>query len=186
MLPVVIGVGAVVIGGVVAWLSEEERQRKQQEEERQRRQQEEERQRRQQERQRKQQEQEKRLLDSGIYKVDTMTGKEFEDFLDVCFRKLGYNVSLTPNTQDYGGDLILYKDGIKTVVQAKRKKSSVSISAVQEVVSAIKHYKADEGMVITNNYFTTNAYNLARSNDIKLWDRKKLVEFMLRAKNASR
>lgn len=172
MLPVVIGVGIAVVGGVVGWLSEEERQRKQQQEE--------------EERQRKQREEEKRLLDSGIYEVDTMNGKDFEKFLDVCFRKLGHNVSLTSDTQDYGADLILYKDGVKTVVQAKRRKTSVSISAVQEVVSAIKHYKADQGMVITNNCFTANAYNLARSNDIELWDRKKLVEFMLRAKNASR
>lgn len=91
---------------------------------------------------------------------------------------------MTSDTQDYGANLILHKDCKKTVVQAKRKKNSVSLSAVQEVASAIKQYKADKGMVITNNSFTANAYNLAYSNDIKLWDRKKLVEFMLRAKNA--
>lgn len=125
----------------------------------------------------------KRLLHSGILEVDAMTGKEFEIFLDVHFEKLGYNVTLTQDSQDYGADLILYKDGSKTVVQAKRSKRPVGIKAVQEVAGAVRHYKGNKGRVITNNRFTENAYNLAKSNDVELWDRKKLIEFILIAKN---
>lgn len=167
MWPVIAGI-AVVGGAIISELIEQEILRE--EEERQRK---------------AAAEEEKRLLNSGIYEVDSMTGKEFEKVLDVCFRKLGYGVRLTSDSQDYGADLIVYKDGLKTVVQAKRKKNPVGINAVQEVVSAIRHYKADKAMVITNNYFTTNAYNLARSNEIELWDRKRLSEFMLRAKNSN-
>jgi HJR/Mrr/RecB family endonuclease len=76
-------------------------------------------------------EEKKRLLDSGILEVDEMTGKEFERFLDVHFRNFGYGVTLTQDSQDYGADLILYKDGSKTVVQAKRSKNPVGIKAVQ-------------------------------------------------------
>lgn len=123
-------------------------------------------------------EKEKRLLDSRMYEVDVMTGKEFEKFLYLCFKKLDYSVKLTSDTRDYGADLIVYIDGIKIVVQAKRQERSVGINAVQEVVSAIKHYTADKGMVITNSYFTKSAYCLARSNEIELWDRKKLSNFM--------
>lgn len=131
----------------------------------------------------KEEESRKLLLDSGILEVDAMTGKEFETFLDVHFHKLGYNVTLTQDSQDYGADLILYKDGFKTVVQAKRSKNPVGIKAVQEVVGAVRHYKGNKGRVITNNRFTENAYNLAKSNDVELWDRKKLIEFILTAKN---
>ena len=55
----------------------------------------------------KEEESRKRLLDSGILEVDTMTGKEFEKFLAVHFEKLGYSVSLTQDSQDYGADLIV-------------------------------------------------------------------------------
>lgn len=127
-------------------------------------------------------EENKRLLESGILEVDEMTGKEFERFLDVHFRKLGYSVSLTQDTQDYGADLILYKDGYKTVVQAKRSKNPVGIKAVQEVAGAVRHYKGNKARVITNNRFTENAYNLADSNEVELWDRKQLIEFILIAK----
>jgi HJR/Mrr/RecB family endonuclease len=125
----------------------------------------------------------KRLLDSGILEVDSMTGKEFEKFLDLHFSKFGYTVSLTQDSQDYGADLILYKDGSKTVVQAKRSKNPVGIKAVQEVAGAVRHYKGNKGRVITNNRFTENAYNLAKSNEVELWDRNKLIEFILVAKN---
>jgi restriction system protein len=68
-------------------------------------------------------------------------------------------------------------------VQAKRYKNPVSVKAVQEIASAVKYYNADKAMVITNNRFTENAYHLAHSNSVELWDRKKLIEFMLHAKN---
>ena len=131
----------------------------------------------------KEEEEKKRLLDSGILEVDEMTGKEFESFLYFNFVNCGYNVSLTQDSQDYGADLILYKDGSQTVVQAKRSKNPVGIKAVQEVAGAVRHYKGNKGRVITNNRFTENAYNLAKSNDVELWDRKKLIEFILLAKN---
>lgn len=135
------------------------------------------------ERKRLEEEENKRLLDSGILEVDEMTGKEFERFLDIHFRKFGYSVSLTQDTQDYGADLILYTDDSKTVVQAKRSKNPVGIKAVQEVAGAVRHYNGNKGIVITNNRFTENAYNLAESNDVELWDRKRLIEFILLAKN---
>ncbi|MEG3908634.1 restriction endonuclease [Microcoleus sp. w1-18aA5] len=130
----------------------------------------------------KEEESRKRLLDSGILEVDEMTGKEFENFLYLYFINFGYSVKLTQDSQDYGADLILYKDGSKTVVQAKRSKNPVGIKAVQEVAGAVKHYNGNKGRVITNNRFTENAYNLAESNDIELWDRKRLIEFILTAK----
>ncbi|MEP6518307.1 restriction endonuclease [Microcoleus vaginatus] len=131
----------------------------------------------------KEEEEKKRLLDSGIMEVDEMTGKEFEKFLEVHFINFGCTVTLTQDSQDYGADLILYKNGLKTVVQAKRSKNPVGIKAVQEVAGAVRHYKGNKGLVITNNRFTENACKLAKSNEVELWDRKKLIEFILTAKN---
>ncbi|NQE34747.1 restriction endonuclease [Microcoleus asticus] len=131
----------------------------------------------------KEEEEKKRLLDSGILEVDEMTGKEFEKFLEVHFINFGYTVTLTQDSQDYGADLILYKNGLKTVVQAKRSKNPVGIKAVQEVAGAVRHYKGNKGLVITNNRFTENACKLAKSNEVELWDRKKIIEFILTAKN---
>lgn len=54
-----------------------------------------------------QEKEEERAPSSGIYEVDSMTGRQFEEFLSIYFRKVGYDVTLTLQTQDYGADLIL-------------------------------------------------------------------------------
>ena len=71
--------------------------------------------------------------------------------------------------------MILIKDNIKTVVQAKRYNSSVGNKAVQEVIGAMGYYKATRGMVITNSFFTSNAITLANANGIELWNRNTLI-----------
>lgn len=119
-----------------------------------------------------------KLLYSGINIVDTMSGEKFEEFLLLHFQAQGYKGYQTPSTEDYGADLVLEKDGRKIVIQAKRWKQTVGIEAVQQVNGAIKYYNADKGMVITNSYFSENAYELAKSNGIELWDRTKLIELM--------
>lgn len=111
----------------------------------------------------------------SINDIDIMTGHEFERFLKILFTRLGYRVELTKQTGDQGADLILNKFNIKYAVQAKRYLSSVGNSAIQEVVSAMKYYQCDKGLVITNSYFTRSAIELALKCNIELWDRNTLV-----------
>ena len=120
-----------------------------------------------------------RLNRSGLSEADRMSGESFERFLQVKLKRAGYRARLTPRAEDYGADLIVEKDGLKTVIQAKRYASRVGIEAVQQVIGAVGHYGADSGMVITNSYFTPNAKALARSNQVELWDRDRLLRFLL-------
>ncbi|MDY6782816.1 MAG: restriction endonuclease [Cyanobacteriota bacterium] len=122
-------------------------------------------------------------LDKSIERISAMKGEEFEEFLSLCFGKLGYSVQDTPKTNDFGADLILTKSGIKTIVQAKRYKSTVGSKAVQEVVSAVQYYGADGGIVVTNSTFTPSAYQLASRTKTELWDKEKLIDLITQAKN---
>lgn len=97
-----------------------------------------------------------------------VTGREFEEFLETLYKELGYIVTLTPESNDQGADLVIEKNNIKTVVQAKFYSNSVGNSSVQQVVGAIKYYNADQGMVVTNSVFTRSARELAKANGIKL------------------
>ena len=103
-----------------------------------------------------------------------MTGEEFENLLKAHFEDIGYKVELTPKSNDYGADLVLKDNREKIVVQAKRYKNKVGNKAVQEIVSAKPFYSADKAMVVTNSFYTKNATNLARANDVILWNRKDL------------
>ncbi|MCF7908541.1 MAG: restriction endonuclease [Candidatus Omnitrophica bacterium] len=113
-----------------------------------------------------------------IYDLDSATGYEFENFLNILFKKMGYKVENTKLSGDQGADLVVEKFGEKIVVQAKRYNNKVTNRGVQEVVAAIKHYKADKGMVITTNEFTRSAIKLASSNNIKLIDRGELSKLI--------
>ena len=124
-----------------------------------------------------------RYLNSGLNVVDKMSGEEFETFLKAHYEKHGFKVDKTPKSNDYGADLILKKDSLKIVLQAKRWNSRVGIEAIQQIVAAINYYNADKGIVVTNNYFTKNAYELALKNNIELYDRNKLIKIMISSKD---
>ncbi len=107
--------------------------------------------------------------------IDNMSGVEFESYLCSFYKAQGYSAKMTRASGDYGADLLLIKNGRKIVVQAKNSKSKVSISAVQEVIGARGHYSADEAWVVTNNYYTKPAQELAASNRVILIDRDALA-----------
>lgn len=111
-----------------------------------------------------------------------MPGKQFEEYLADLFQRRGYKVRLTRETGDFGADLILEKDGERTVVQAKRYNKSVGIKAVQEAFSAIPHYKAESAWVVSNSEFTKAAIELATSNNVKLIGRDDLISLVLNTK----
>ena len=108
--------------------------------------------------------------------LDFMTGVEFERYLGEEFSKIGYAVNYTKASGDQGIDLILTKNNQKTGVQAKCYSQKVSNSAVQEAVAGKSYYHLDRVIVITNNYFTQGAKELASSNNVILWDRDVLKE----------
>lgn len=125
----------------------------------------------------------KKIKDSGIQEVDQMSGWEFEKFLEGLFQKRGYQVEHVGNRRgDYGGDLVLEKDGIRILVQAKRYSKKVDIKAIQEVVAAKRKYNCQRTMVVTNSYLTQPAWDLGVANHVTMWTRKKLIEEILRNK----
>lgn len=120
----------------------------------------------------------RKYLKYSFSQLNSLSGEEFEMFLKAHFIKLGYRVSLTPKSGDFGADLILKKNGEKIIVQAKRYKNSVGISAVQEVIGAKAYYKGNKALVVTNSYFTPAAKELAGKTGVILWDGKILSSVM--------
>jgi restriction system protein len=121
-----------------------------------------------------------KLRKSGIHEIDSMDGIQFEYYLKELFQSFGYNAQVTKSSGDFGADLILRKNGKKIVVQAKRYSNNVGIKAVQEISAAIKYYNAHEGWVVSNSFFTKAAVELATTVDVRLIDRNKLIDSILR------
>jgi restriction system protein len=117
----------------------------------------------------------RRLAKSGISEIDRMDGLTFERRMSLLFKAAGFSVELTRARGDYGADLVLERNGVKTVVQAKRWTKRVGVKAVQEAVAAKAMYGCTEAMVVTNSTFTNQACELARVNGVELWARERLV-----------
>jgi restriction system protein len=130
-----------------------------------------------------------KLKKSGIFEIDKMSGEEFEERLKILFTNLGYKAERTSGGKvkpDYGVDLIIQKDGIRTAVQAKcYKKESVGESAIQAVFAGKQWYYCTESMVVTNSKFTKMAWKLAKADNVKLWSRNYLVKVLLTEKEKS-
>ncbi|WP_019156961.1 restriction endonuclease [Robertmurraya massiliosenegalensis] len=127
----------------------------------------------------------RKLVQSGIHDIDTMDGFQFEHYLVELFKKYNYKAVRTPDSGDYGADLLLNKDGQKIVVQAKRYKKNVGIKAVQEVLGAKLFYKADEAWVVANSDYTKAATKLAGESDVRLIARNELINMLMKLHNSN-
>ena len=87
---------------------------------------------------------------------------------------MGYITNTTSKSGDQGIDIIAKKNGRTVGIQAKCYSNKVGNSAIQEAVAGKNIYNCDTVMVITNNYFTKSAVELARANEVILWDRDTL------------
>lgn len=112
----------------------------------------------------------------SIDDIDFMSGTEFEYFISILFESMNFKTKITNSTGDQGVDVIARKGINEIGIQCKCYSGRVGNSAIQEVYSGLKYYKLNKGMVITNNYFTKAAVELAESNNIILWDRSILKE----------
>jgi restriction system protein len=115
---------------------------------------------------------------AGIANIDLMSGSQFEQRMRVAFELDGYTVYHVGGRGDFGADLVLDAPGARVVVQTKRWSQSVGPGAVQEVVASRAHYGATRAIVVTNSTFTKNALELARSNNVEMWDRSRLIDFL--------
>ena len=111
--------------------------------------------------------------------LNNMTGVEFETYVARLLTKQGYVVQGTPTTGDQGADLIAQKNGKKIIVQVKRYAGRVGNKAVQEAISALAYYKADEAWVVTNSRFTFSAEQLAYKANVRLIDGRELSDSQL-------
>ncbi|MBM6915003.1 restriction endonuclease [Gemmiger formicilis] len=115
----------------------------------------------------------------AVEDYDLMSGQEFEQAIAEIFKSMGYQVTMTPATGDQGIDIIAVRNGIRIGIQAKCYTGKVGNSAVQEVVAGKQYYNLNRCMVVTNSTFTSAAVELAKANNVTLWDRHVLEEKLL-------
>jgi len=123
--------------------------------------------------------------ESDMDDVDNMDGRVFESYVSKILESQGYYTELTPPTNDFGIDIIAKIDETKIAIQVKRHSSKISRRAISDAVTGKEYYNCDKAMVITNNYFTSSAIEIAQKTDCILVDRRGLENWIFDFKEKS-
>jgi len=119
----------------------------------------------------------------SLWRADRMSGGNFERYIYNLFLNLGYKCEITKASGDQGIDIIVKKHLTKTGIQCKCYNKPVGNKAVQEAVAGKKYYSLDKVAVLTNNFFTRSAKELAEINKVELLDRNDLKDLLNEIKN---
>ncbi len=111
--------------------------------------------------------------------IDHMPGVDFERFVGEILRWQGYKITFTPQSGDFGVDIVAVKGADRYAVQIKRYKKRLDGAAIREAIAGKAVYGCNKAMVVTNSSFTAAAQELATHNYCELIDRNKLADLII-------
>lgn len=99
---------------------------------------------------------------------------EFENLVGNLFSKMGLETKQTRASRDGGVDVVAYDVrpviGGKVVIQAKRYRHTVGVSAVRDLFGTMMNEGANKGILVSTSGYGTDAYNFAKDKPIELID----------------
>jgi len=115
--------------------------------------------------------------------LDQMNEAVFERYLALLFTRMGYQVRRV-NYADNVSTLVATGHGMSYVIQARRNRRKVGIRAIEDAIATRKHLKCERAIVVTNNYFSSQARQMAKANQVITMDRNDLIKELSRIKSS--
>ncbi|MDP4009805.1 MAG: restriction endonuclease [Candidatus Shapirobacteria bacterium] len=101
-----------------------------------------------------------------------LTPGEFESLITNLFEKMGLETRLTQASRDGGVDCVAYDPrpifGGKVVIQAKRYKNTVGVSAVRDLFGTVQNEGASKGILVTTSGYGKAAFDFAAGKPLEL------------------
>jgi restriction system protein len=101
-----------------------------------------------------------------------MSPGEFETLVTNLFGKMGLETKLTQPSRDGGVDCVAFDQrpilGGKVVIQAKRYRHTVGVSAVRDLYGTMMNEHANKGILVTTSGYGKAAYDFANAKPIEL------------------
>jgi restriction system protein len=111
-----------------------------------------------------------------------LTPFEFEQLVGNLFAKMGLESKQTRSSRDGGVDVVAYDTrpliGGKVVIQAKRYRHTVGVSAVRDLFGTMNHEGANKGILVTTSSYGIDAYNFIKGKPIELIDGGGLLYYL--------
>lgn len=103
-----------------------------------------------------------------------LTPFEFENLVTNLFGQMGFETKLTRPSRDGGVDAVAYDVrpilGGKVVIQAKRYKNTVGVSAVRDLYGTMINEGASKGILVSTSSYGRSAYDFSKDKPIELID----------------
>lgn len=103
-----------------------------------------------------------------------LTPFEFENLVSNLFKQMGFETKLTRSSKDGGVDAVAFDPrpilGGKVVIQAKRYKNVVGVSAVRDLYGTMINEGAGKGILVTTSHYGPDAYDFSKDKPIELID----------------
>jgi hypothetical protein len=103
-----------------------------------------------------------------------LTPNEFESLIQNLFTKMGLETKQTRPSRDGGVDCVAYDTrpifGGKVVIQAKRYKNTVGVSAVRDLFGTLQNEGASKGILVTTSGYGAASFEFAQNKPIELLD----------------
>jgi restriction system protein len=103
-----------------------------------------------------------------------LTPFEFENLVSNLFSKMGFETKQTRSSKDGGVDAVAYDTrpilGGKVVIQAKRYKNTVGVSAVRDLYGTMINEGANKGILVATSSYGPDAYDFSKDKPIELID----------------
>ena len=101
-----------------------------------------------------------------------LTPSEFESLITNLFQKMGLETRLTQASRDGGVDCVAYDPrpifGGKVVIQAKRYKHTVGVSAVRDLFGTVQNEGASKGILVTTSGYGKASFEFADGKPLEL------------------
>lgn len=104
---------------------------------------------------------------------------DFEQLVCNLFTRIGLKTSTTRASRDGGVDVVAFDErpifGGKIIIQAKRYRNTVEVSAIRDLFGAVHNEGAIKGILVTTSSFGTESYKFAKDKPLELIDGNRLL-----------
>jgi restriction system protein len=101
-----------------------------------------------------------------------LTPKEFESLISNLFQTMGLETRQTQASRDGGVDCVAYDPrpifGGKVIIQAKRYKNTVGVSAVRDLFGTMQNEGASKGILVTTSGYGKSSFDFADGKPLEL------------------
>jgi restriction system protein len=101
-----------------------------------------------------------------------LSPRDFESLITNLFEKMGLDTRQTQPSRDGGVDCVAYDPrpifGGKVVIQAKRYKDTVGVSAVRDLYGTMQNEGASKGILVTTSGYGKSSFEFAAGKPLAL------------------